>query len=448
MASAEGGVETLGYRQELKRSLSLADLLIYGLVFISPTAPIAVFGIVFNASAGQVPLIYLVGLVAMLFTAMSYMTMARVYPVAGSAYAYAARAIHPVVGFFAGWAILLDYLLLPTLSFVVCAIAMHAVLPAVPEWVWVVSLLALSTLVNYLGIEATARVNLVMLALQVAILAAFAVAAIAAKPHLSLTPLYNPAVFSPGLVFGAVSLGVLSFLGFDAISTLSEETTGGSATIARATILSLCLAAALFMLQTYLASLFVLGRTSFPTGEATDGAFYGIAQTLGGSTLKFIVAVPGIVLGATAGALTAQAATARLLYSMARDGKLPHALAHVHPSRKVPERAVFLVAGVTLVLGLFLVSKLELLTSMVSFGALVGFLLVNASVLFQFWRDPARDWLKHIAVPLLGMAITGYVLWNAEINAKIAGAVWLAVGAVFFLTLRYLGRSADLDEMA
>ncbi|HEY1632290.1 MAG TPA: APC family permease [Rhizomicrobium sp.] len=441
-------VEALGYRQELKRSLSLGDLLIYGLVFISPTAPIAVFGIVFNASAGQVPLIYLVGLMAMVFTAISYMTMSRVYPVAGSAYSYAARAIGPAVGFFAGWAILLDYLLLPTLSFVVCAIAMHAVLPGVPEWIWVVSLLALSTLVNYLGIRATARVNLVMLVLQFIILAAFVAAAVVAKPHLSLTPLYNPTVFSPGLVFGAVSLGVLSFLGFDAISTLSEETKGGPSTVARATILSLCLAAALFMVQTYLASLFVLGRTSFPAGDATDAAFYNIARTIGGSGLEFVIAVPGIVLGATAGALTAQAATARLLYSMARDGKLPRALAHVHPARKVPERAVFLVAGVTLALGLFMVSKLELLTSMVSFGALAGFLLVNASVLFQFWRDPARHWLRHVAVPVLGMAITGYVLWNAEANAKIAGAAWLVVGAVFFLVLRRLGRPADLSEIA
>src|SRR6185503_13734054 len=113
---ADAGVENLGYRQELKRSLSFPDLLVYGLVFIGPIAPVAVFGIVFDASRGMVPLTYLVGLAAMLFTALSYMAMARVYPVAGSVYAYTARSIGETVGFFAGWAILLDYLLLPTLA--------------------------------------------------------------------------------------------------------------------------------------------------------------------------------------------------------------------------------------------------------------------------------------------------------------------------------------------
>jgi len=130
------GVEAFGYRQELKRSLRLSDLLAYGLVFISPTAPIAVFGIVFSASKGMVPLVYLVGLVAMLFTGSSYMTMSRVYPIAGSAYAYASRSIGSGAGFFTGWALLLDYLLLPALAIIAAAIAVHAVLPGVPEWVW------------------------------------------------------------------------------------------------------------------------------------------------------------------------------------------------------------------------------------------------------------------------------------------------------------------------
>src|SRR3954466_2952331 len=106
--AADGGIENLGYRQELKRSLSLRDLLVYGLVLIGPIAPVTVFGIVFNASHGMVPLTYAVGLVAMIFTAWSYMTMARVVPVAGSVYAYASRSIGAPAGFFAGWGILLD----------------------------------------------------------------------------------------------------------------------------------------------------------------------------------------------------------------------------------------------------------------------------------------------------------------------------------------------------
>ncbi len=440
------GVEAFGYKQELKRSLSLFDLLVYGLVFIVPGAPIAVFGIVFNASKGMVPLVYFIGLIAMVFTALSYMTMSRAFPVAGSVYTYAARSIGELAGFIAGWAMLLDYLLLPTLTYVVCAIAMHATWPVVPEPVWVVSLIAVSTIVNYFGIEATARTNFVLLALQLVLLVVFmglgvrALAHGTGGAHLALAPVFDPTVLTPGLIFGALSLAVLSFLGFDAISTLSEEARGGAPAIGRATILSLCVSAVLFMAQTYLASLFVLGRTQFAPGAATNEAFYNVAALIGGYWLKFAITVPGVLIGGIAGALSAQAATARLLYSMARDGKLPRALAHVHPIRKVPERAVFLVAAVTLVLGTLMLDKLELLTSMVSFGALIGFLLLHVSVLVWFARGSNRDWLRHVAVPFAGFAIIAYVLWNAEANAKTAGLSWLAAGLLYYAVLRMLGR--------
>jgi amino acid transporter len=448
--AAPAGVEAFGYKQELKRSLSLFDLLVYGLVFIVPGAPVAVFGIVFNAGKGMVPLIYLIGLIAMVFTAFSYMAMARAFPVAGSVYAYAARSIGPAAGFFAGWAILLDYLLLPTLTFVACAIAIEATVPGVPKSVWVVAMLTLCTVVNYFGIETTARMSIVMLVLQLIILAIFLVMGIGALrrgvggAHLSLSPFYNPAVLTPSLVFGALSLAVLSFLGFDAISTLSEEARGGPAMISRATILSLALSAVLFVAQTYLASLFVLGRTSFAPGDPTTQAFYDIAGRIGGYGLKFLLAVPGVVLGGLAGALTAQAATARLLYGMARDGKLPHALAHIHPTRKVPVRATFLIAAITLVLGLFMVDRLELLTSIVSFGALVGFLMLHVSVIAHFRRQGSTDWWRHVVLPAIGFLIVAYVLWNAEGNAKIAGLSWLAIGAVFYAALRVMGRSTAL----
>lgn len=449
--AASGGVENLGYRQELKRSLSLPDLLVYGLVFIGPIAPVTVFGIVFDASHGMVPLTYLVGLAAMIFTALSYMAMARVYPVAGSVYAYSARSIGETAGFFAGWAILLDYLLLPTLSNVVCAIAISAIVPAIPLWACIAVLLAFTTTVNYLGIETTAKANIALLILSLLVLAAFlffgtlAAARGVGGAHLSLTPFYNPAAISPGVILGAASLGVLSFLGFDAISTLAEEAQGGARAISRATMISLCIAAALFVAQTWLASLFVLDRTQFGA-DAAGAAFYDIAFLVGGPWLKFAVAVPGIVLGATAGSLTAQAATARLIYGMARDGQLPRWLAHIHPRRKVPERAVFLVAGVNLILGLFLVSSFELLTSMVCFGALIGFVMVNLSVIAQFRRDPERSWLRHLVAPLLGMIITGFVLWNTDWHAKLAGAAWLAAGAIFYLVLRLMGRPTDVAD--
>lgn len=448
-----GSVEDFGYKQELKRSLSLGDLLVYGLVFISPTAPIAVFGIVFNLSKGMVPLVFIVGLVAMLFTGFSYMTMSRIYPVAGSVYSYTLRAIGPTVGFFTGWAILLDYLLIPALGIIAAAIAVHAILPGVPEWIWVVGLIVLATIVNYFGIETTARANIVLLVLQLTILAIFMGVAVlgvmhgTAGAHVSFTPFYNPRVISAGIIFSAVSLGVLSFLGFDAISTLSEEAKDGVRSVGKATILSLCVAATLFVAQTWLASLFVLNSSGFAEGDAANGAFYAISQSIGGYWLMFLVAVPGVLFGAIASTLSAQTATARLLFGMARDGKLPAFLARVNPERKVPEGAVFLVAGLTLVIGLLMVNQFEKITSMVCFGALIGFLMVNVSVIVRFWNDPARKWLAHVISPTLGFAITGYVLWNAEPMAKIAGAVWLALGVVFFFVLKFLGKPTELNEV-
>ncbi len=416
-----------------------------------PGAPIAVFGIVYNASNGMVPLIYAVGLVAMLFTAQSYRMMSHAFPVAGSVYAYAGRSLGEVAGFVAGWALLLDYLLLPTLNYVACAIAMHAAIPFLPKPFWVIAMLGVATAINYYGIEMTARANFIFLGLQLVILAAFfvvggnALAHHVGGAHLSFLPFYNPASFAPSIVFGGLSLAVLSFLGFDAISTLAEESSGGAHAVARATMLSLCLSALLFIAQTYLASLFVLGHKPFAQGDAANEAFYTIAALVGGYGLKFLLTVPAALFGGTAGALTAQAATARLLFSMARDGKLPRVLATVHPVRKVPQNAIFLVAGVTLVLGVWLVDRLELLTSMVSFGALLGFLLLHLSVLAHFlWRQKSRDLLRHLVVPLIGLVIVGYVLWESEAAAKIAGLCWLALGAVFYVALRAMGRSTAL----
>ena len=445
-------IAAFGYRQELNRSLGMFDLLAYGLVFIVPIAPVAVFGIVFNASRGMVPLVYLVGLFAMLFTAWSYMSMSRAFPVAGSVYTYAARSLGPAIGFFSGWAILLDYLLLPTLTYVVAAIAMQAALPEAPKAVWVVVMLLAVTGINYLGIETTARVNFALLVFQLVVLALFALlAGVAlvhhvAGAHVSFAPFYKAGQVTPSLVFGALSLAVLSFLGFDAISTLSEESRDGAAAVGRATILSLCLSALLFIAQTWLACLFLPGKASLPPG-VTNTVFYDIAALIGGYWFKFLLAAPCIFLSGIAGAVAAQAASARLLFGMARDGELPRALAHVDPERKVPVRAVFLIAAITMVLSLWLIDRLELLTSMVSFGALTGFLLLHVSVIAHFiWHEKSRDFLRHLVSPAIGFLIMGYVLWNAETNAKIAGGGWLLAGLALFVTLRLLRRPTRLPE--
>lgn len=450
-APAEPALPDTGYEAQLRRSLSLRDLLVYGLVFIVPIAPFAIFGVVFNASKGMVPLTYVTGLVAMLFTALSYREMSAAFPVAGSVYAYAGRGLHPAAGFLAGWAILLDYLLIPTLCYVAGAAALHAVVPAVPQSAWVIAFIVFNTVVNMRGIETTARASLVILVGELVVLAVFiALGSVAvnrgvAGAHWSMRPFFDTRLFSPRLVFGALSIAVLSFLGFDAISTLSEEAVGGARAVGRATVLTLCIAAALFIAQTYVATLLVPGTTAFAGETATNEAFYTISRLVGGRWLELVVAVAAALSAAIANALVAQAATARLLFAMARDGQLPRALAYVHPVRRVPERAVLLVSVVSLVLGLFFVGQVGLLSSLVNFGALFSFLLLHVAVVAYFWikRRAGRIGL-HLVSPAIGFVVIAFVLVNADVHAKVGGLAWLGIGVLALVGLRMAGRTAEL----
>ena len=451
-ASEAEELAKFGYDAELRRSLSLGDLLVYGLVFMVPIAPFAIFGIVFNASKGMVALTYVIGLIAMVFTAMSYRSMSEAFPVAGSVYAYAGRGLHPSAGFLAGWAILLDYLLVPTLCYVVGAVAMHAVLPLIPEPFWIIGFLVFNTVINMLGIETTARASRIFLLGELIVLALFVIlGAIAISrgvngSHWSLRPFFNPSEFHFNIIFSALSVAVLSFLGFDAISTLAEEAKGGARVVGRATMISLCIDAVLFIAQTYIAALLIPDRTSFVGDAETNDAFYTVSAIVGGSWLKIVIAVSAALSAAIANALVAQAATARLLFAMARDGQLPRFLAHVHPTRRVPERAVLFVAAVSLVLGLFFVGQVGLVSSLVNFGALFSFLMLHVSVVVYFLiKQRRRSFGIHLVSPAIGFAIIAFVLINADVHAKVGGLVWLAIGVMVLIGLRVAGRSAELQ---
>lgn len=439
----EAGLETLGYRQELDRSLSMLDLLVYGLVFIVPIAPLLNFGFVFNAGQGMVPLVYAVGLVAMLFTARSYVTMSATFPVAGSVYAYAGRGINPSAGFMAGWAMLLDYLLLPSLVYVQSAAALSSIFPGVPKPVWVLTMLTGITAINLVGIQTTARLNKALLVIQLLFLAAFVVLGLialqhgVAGAHLTLAPLWDPAKVTPSLVFGALSMAAVSFLGFDAISTLSEEARGGRRAVGTATMLSLVVVSGLFIGETWLACLFLLDHGPFAAGDAAATAHLYVAQLIGGDIFKVLMAGLMVVIAGVPCALVSQAATARLIFSMARDGALPRPLAHIDARFRTPQRAVLLVSAATLVISMLLVDRLDLLFSLVSFGALGGFLMVHASVLVHHaWRGRSRRWVAHIAVPVLGFAIVGYVFYSIDPLAKIVGGAWLGIGVAILLVLK------------
>jgi amino acid transporter len=455
-AMSEQNIERFGYRQELKRSLSFRDLLIYGLIFMVPIAPFGIFGFVFNASGGMVALAYAIGVVGMVFTAISYAQMSKAFPLAGSVYSYAGRGIAPPVGFIAGWQILLDYLLVPSLLYVISGLAMHSFVPAIPVWLWVVGFVVVNTVINYFGIEMTARANRIMLVAELVVLALFlllGVIALAAGKGSGdfISPLFDADTFSLGLIFSAVSIAVLSFLGFDAISTLSEENREAGNQIARATVGSLLVVAVLFIVQTWVAAMLVPNREVLLTeGDTAGDAFYQAAEVAAGHWLYVVTAVATAIAWGFANALVAQAATSRLLYSMARDRQLPPFLAKIHGTYRVPEYATFVVAALSIAVGVtmsFRGDGATVLTALVNFGALTAFLLLHASVIVHYLvRRRSRDYLRHLVVPLCGLVILGFVVIRARDEAQIIGLVWLGIGIVVMIGLMATGRTPTLAE--
>lgn len=456
MADVPGTVENFGYQQQLKRSLSYWDLLIYGLIFMVPIAPFGIFGSVFAESGGMVALAYVIGMIAMAFTAVSYVEMSRAFPLAGSVYTYAGRGIAPPVGFIAGWQMLLDYVLVPALLYLVAGVAMHSFVESIPVWLWVVGFIVVNTIVNYLGIEMTARVNRLVLVAELVVLAMFLAIGVGALLQgkgdgFSFDPLFNSDTFSFGLVFGAVSVAVLSFLGFDAVSTLAEENREGARLLGRAIVGALAVAGALFIVQTWVAALLVPNRDAMlADGYTPSGTeFYDAAELASGHWLNVLIAVATAIAWGFANAMVAQAATSRLLFSMARDGQLPRLLAKVHPVHRVPEYATLLVAAVSLVLGISMSQRegngVTTLTTLVNFGALTGFLLLHASVICHYLvRRRSRDWLRHLFVPVAGLVIITYVVIKAEVTAQVVGLVWLGVGLVITAGLLVAGRTPVL----
>lgn len=241
------------------------------------------------------------------------------------------------------------------------------------------------------------------------------------------------------MIFSALSVAVMSFLGFDAISTLAEESRGGARAVGQATLLSLALVAALFVLQTWLAALLLPNLVRFPDEAASNNAFFEVGRLVAGPWLQIVIALTLAISAAVANSLVAQAATSRLLFAMARDGQLPRFLRSIHPVTRVPQRAIVLVAALSLVLGLVFLGKIALLTSVCNFGALFAFLLLHVAVAWHFRRQ--GRFVLHGLVPLAGFVILAYVLYSTDRYAKYGGLAWLALGCCVAIGLKLRGRA-------
>jgi amino acid transporter len=432
----------------LKRSLSYRDLIVYGLAYIAPVAPLTTLGFVWDASNGLIVLAYAVSAVCMYFTAKSYALMTEAIPSAGSVYGFARHALGRFTGFVAGWMILLDYLLIPATVYVLIAVAVEQLVPSVGRATWIVLLSAFTLAVNWFGVKVTTRASFIAVGLQVATILVLLGFALVALRHgfgnggLTFAPVYSAKSFSLGRVIAAASICIFSYLGFDAISTLSEEVEGNDRRIVgRAIIAALLISAVFFMGVT-----FVLGNL-MPGVSVKDpaAAVYELAgQAIGPWAALALAWVYAAVVGLS-NALPMQVGVARVLYAMGRDRQLPHALARVHPRYGTPYVGMLVTSVISTAVALYMRDQLDELANMVNFGALVGFLLLHVSVIALFGlRDRSRAWFAHWLSPVLGALVVLVVLRGMSALASRVGLIWLAAGLGYGAVLHALKR----DELS
>lgn len=430
-AGSAENVEKYGYKQELKRSLSLGELILYGLAFMAPLAPAAIYGYVVNESMGMVPLTYLCGVIAMTFTALSYARMSKEFPIAGSVYNYVQRGINPHVGFIAGWLIMIDYFIVPSAIYSFTGLWLSDLIPAVPYWVWIVASVALNTLVNILGIDYTSKTNFLFVGVQFVLFLIFMVMGIIfvmQNGGFTMAPFYQQGLVTPQFVAGATSVAVLSFLGFDAISTLGEEAKSPERNLGRATLVCLVLLGLMFIMQTYVAGCVAPDYSILNP----DTAFFDVSGLVGGNGLR-VAMIAALVCANIAAAMVSQASVSRIFYSLSRDKMLPKMFGKIHPKYKTPYVATLFSAICTTALSLFV--YIEVIIKLVNFGALSSFIMLNFTVFWFFFvkrkKRGGYGLFNYLLLPLIGMIIIGWVWSGLDPMTKVVGLIWLVLGVIY-----------------
>ncbi|MGN7150365.1 APC family permease [Arthrobacter sp. SAFR-179] len=433
----------------LTRTLKLPSLVLFGLAYLTPIIVLGIFGIIAETTGGAAPAAYLVALVAMLFTAHSYGRMAVAHPVAGSAYTYVRRSIDPRVGFLVGWAVLLDYLFLPMVIWLIGGSYLTAQFPGVPIGVWVVGFIVVTTLLNILGIKVADKANYVLMAFQLLVLVFFVALAIGnvvsangAGGLASGQPFFNDTASFTTISAGA-AIAAYSFLGFDAVTTLTEETINPRRTVPRAIMLVALIGGGIFVAVSYVTQLVHPGGVF----EDSASAASSIALQIGGQ-LFGAVFLAGLVVAQFASGLAAQASASRLLYAMGRDSVLPKAVFGKLSEKFHTPVVNLVITGIVGLIAIFL--DVATSTSFINFGAFTAFTLVNASVVFHYVRQRRAGHQLHpvsyVVVPVIGALICAYLLSQLDSNAITLGLSWLVLG-VLVLALITRGFKASPPEM-
>lgn len=428
---------------KLRRSLKLWHLVAYGIVMIQPTAPMSVYGVVSNVAGGQVVTTILIAMVAMLFTAISYGRMARVYPSAGSAYTYVSKELHPVLGYMVGWSMLMDYLLNPIICAIWCSSAAQNFLPHVPYAAWAVAFVMLFTALNLRGVQTSGRVNAMLavgMSIVVVIFLAYGIRYIAlvARPIGGqwLLPFYDPSTFSFSRLFRGTSIAALTYMGFDGISTMSEEVENPRRNIMLATVLTCCAIGILSAVEVYVAQLAWPSHVPF-SDLMVNTAFVHVAMRVGGRFLflllnaTLLVAIMGSGIGTQLGA-------SRLLYGMGCGKAIPpRFFAAVDAKTSIPRNNVLFVGACTLV-GVFLLT-FQAGAELLNFGAFIGFMGVNVAALVHYKFRSAEKVTLAAAAPLAGLLTSLFIWLNLSHRAQLLGTVWLFFGLALYYLMRRTG---------
>ena len=418
----------------LKRSLTLWNLIIIGIVIIQPIAPMGIYGVVNNAARGHVVTTILIAMVAMLFTAISYGMLARVYPSAGSAYTYVGQEIHPGLGYLTGWAMVMDYILNPLICTILCSKLTQNILPGMPYWALAIFYATAFTALNLRGVKTSARINDVLAAgmtIVVTVFFGFVIRFLLGLHEYGAgffsRPFYDPSTFNLNSIFHGTSIAVLTYIGFDAISTFSEEVENPRRNVLLATVLVCVVTGVLSSLEVYAAQL-VWGSKPFPV-EQVESAFPLGAKEAGGyflfQLLNFTILIANIGSG-----MGAQLAAARLLYGMGRNDALPKGFfGKIEAKRQIPANNVILIGAIALAGSFFL--SYERGAEMLNFGAFIAFMGVNAAAFVRYFLRAERKTVWPVLWPLLGFGICGYIFLQLSMPAKKLGAVWVAAGLIY-----------------
>lgn len=438
----------MSIRGKLKKELTFWDLVTNGLIFIGPASAIGIFGVLDAKSNGAVASVYLLATAVMSLTAMSYVQMALAVPKSGSIYAYAKTAFGAKIGFLSGWMMLLDYILIPAVAYLFSGIAFNALIPQIPAWIFTLCAVIVTLGLNIRGIKRVAIFNRIILIAGLVVLSLiliFGVYLIVTHdtPRTILSPFTGVGTFSLQSLIGAVSVAVLSFLGFDGIATFAEEHNGAKNTLGRAILVCLVIAGFLFILQSFVGGVLALNSPEyFRTHPELQGKAYYSIINQGMSPLLSSALALVKAFGASCAAMVAVAASSRLVYGIASDGVFSDKLSQTNQNSGTPVLAVLSSSSLTLIIAVSaarVADGLDILVSLVNIGALSAFFMLHLAVIkVYFIQYKSSRIMLHLFVPVLGCLSIATIIVLSSGFSQLIALVWLAFGIAWSFYQRVL----------